>query len=588
MTVDLNMEPTFIAETMGLQWVSELTFAENLPVLMKDFKKERGLKPFRVLVYGPPLVGKTTLSKRICEKYGLIYISYDTIVQDTIDDLAWRVRHWETGELSALPQTGEEEETEEDGNDGEDETVRETARQTLAWLTSGAPVPDEDIQGRQLTAKLAERPPIKNGETKSANSRCNGLSNESVRIPRYLRQRLLKNDALNRGWVIDGYPATLDQCAALFGKGEEPDSEPEEVEPEEEGYFEEDANLYEGVLRKILPTLVVTLEATDEFIIHKAVREPDSPDVRMDEEHFLGRLSRFRAGDTRLITPLNFFDERGIHPLVIPVTEYDDYAMQNAYSEVSLRMGRPCRYGKLKAAIEVAEKSEKKMLDALKRQEENALRELEKKIIQEREDKMEYWSELYGLMREEEEQALAAAAEPLRDYLVKYIFPALTPALLQVAETRPEDPVDYLKGIRGTGPGPSVRWGPGTPSSSFNLHVKSHFNSIQVLFVFPKGSQTLHPKSAVLRVQRLCVPMGPNPTCPRAEYLFKKNPTGKMLEPGYNLQAERLLGKIKILDDALLDLDINIDPLAPPEALIGEVTPSDEELMGCNDKKTQR
>lgn len=44
------------------------------------------------------------------------------------------------------------------------------------------------------------------------------------------------------------------------------------------------------------------------------------------------------------------------------------------------------------------------------------------------------------------------------------------------------------------------------------------------------------------------------------------NPSGKMLEPGYNLQAERLLGKIKILDDALIDLDIKIDPLIPPEA----------------------
>lgn len=39
-----------------------------------------------------------------------------------------------------------------------------------------------------------------------------------------------------------------------------------------------------------------------------------------------------------------------------------------------------------------------------------------------------------------------------------------------------------------------------------------------------------------------------------------------MLEPGYNLQAERILGKIKILDEALQDLDIKIDPLVPPEA----------------------
>lgn len=45
-----------------------------------------------------------------------------------------------------------------------------------------------------------------------------------------------------------------------------------------------------------------------------------------------------------------------------------------------------------------------------------------------------------------------------------------------------------------------------------------------------------------------------------------------MLEPGYNLQAEILLGKIKILDDAIKDLDLKIDPLIPPEVEIDQAT----------------
>lgn len=47
-------------------------------------------------------------------------------------------------------------------------------------------------------------------------------------------------------------------------------------------------------------------------------------------------------------------------------------------------------------------------------------------------------------MREEEEAALAAAGEPMRNYLVHHIFPTLTPALLEVAKLRPEDPIDFL------------------------------------------------------------------------------------------------------------------------------------------------
>lgn len=52
--------------------------------------------------------------------------------------------------------------------------------------------------------------------------------------------------------------------------------------------------------------------------------------------------------------------------------------------------------------------------------------------------------------------------------------------------------------------------------------------------------------------------------------MFKLNPNGKMLEPGFNLQAERMLGRIKLLDDALQNLEIKVDPLMPPEAEVKE------------------
>ncbi|KAI8428835.1 hypothetical protein MSG28_007490 [Choristoneura fumiferana] len=445
-TLNLNMEPTFIVETMGLQWTSDLPFAENVPALMKQFKKERGLKPFKIVVYGPPIVGKTTLSKQICEAYGLVYLSPETAAQDVMEDLEWRVAHWEVGETAALPHpTGEEEDPApaDDEEDEPDQTeAQEAARQTLAILQSGRSLSEEEVMG-------------------------------------YLRQRLLCRESLNRGWVLDGFPTSLAQCATLFDKGEEQDSEAEEEN--EENQFDEDVDLYSGVLKKMLPDIVVYLEATDDFICEKAMRQPES-DSRMDEETVLKRLSEFRAGDSRDITPLNFFDELDIHPLVVPVKEHSDYEMKGSYAAVALRMGRPCRYGKLLALIEAAEKRCKEEMKAQRSKEANALKEIEKKIREDHEDKMEYWSELYALMREEEEAALAAAGEPMRNYLVHHIFPTLTPALLE------------------------------------------------------------------------------------AEYLFKLNPCGKMLEPGYNLQAERILGKIKILDEALQELDIKIDPLVPPEA----------------------
>ncbi|CAH2107413.1 unnamed protein product [Euphydryas editha] len=456
MTLNLNMEPTFIVETMGLQWTSELSFQENVPILMKQFKRERGLKPFKVIVHGPPIVGKTTLSKLICEAYGLVYVSAETVAQDLLEDLSWRIKHWEVGETAELVQLSAEDDeiVVDDADEEGDDTFQDEAKLTHAILNSGRALTEEEIL-------------------------------------LYVRRRLLSNEALNRGWVLDGFPNNLAQCSTLFEKGDEQDSEGDEEN--EDDQFDEDIDLYNNVLKKMLPDIVVTLEATDEYICEKAMRQPEN-DSRLDEETVLKRLSEFRAGDTRDTTVLNFFDELDIHPLVIQVKEHADYGMKIAYAAVALRMGRPCRYGKLIAQIEAAEKKEKQELESLHAKEAKAMKELEKKMQEEREEKMEYWSELYALMREEEEAALAAAGEPLRNYLVNNIFPTLTTALLEVAKLRPDDPIDFL-----------------------------------------------------------------------AEYLFKLNPTGKMLEPGYNLQAEKLLGKIKILDDALKDLDIKIEPLLPPE-----------------------
>lgn len=39
------------------------------------------------MVYGPPIVGKTILSKQICEAYGLMYVSLETAAQDVMEDL---------------------------------------------------------------------------------------------------------------------------------------------------------------------------------------------------------------------------------------------------------------------------------------------------------------------------------------------------------------------------------------------------------------------------------------------------------------------------------------------------------------------
>ena len=52
-------------------------------------------------------------------------------------------------------------------------------------------------------------------------------------------------------------------------------------------------------------------------------------------------------------------------------------------------------------------------------------------------------------VRKQEKEVLEAQSVPLRNYLMKYVMPTLTSALIDVCKVRPEDPVDYVVCIPG-------------------------------------------------------------------------------------------------------------------------------------------
>lgn len=49
-----------------------------------------------------------------------------------------------------------------------------------------------------------------------------------------------------------------------------------------------------------------------------------------------------------------------------------------------------------------------------------------------------------SLIKTQEYQCVQAKALPMRHYLMKYVMPDLTQALLDCSEIRPEDPIDFI------------------------------------------------------------------------------------------------------------------------------------------------
>lgn len=80
-------------------------------------------------------------------------------------------------------------------------------------------------------------------------------------VVRLMKQHLLKNICQNQGYILDGYPKTIQQAKELFGHAAEAGGE--------EAAGGEDAGLGENPADKSLPHFVISLQAPDEYLCER-------------------------------------------------------------------------------------------------------------------------------------------------------------------------------------------------------------------------------------------------------------------------------------------------------------------------------
>ncbi|XP_072376656.1 adenylate kinase 7-like [Diabrotica undecimpunctata] len=416
------------------------------------------LKPLKLIIYGPPASGKTKLAERICRRYGAHYISVKTMIDETLEDLKARITK-ETEKL--IPKHSKEQDTEttddEDqefpGEEEEEEEIRaiiEDLQEQIRYITS--------TMQRGVSRKLPDEVVVRLMKAFLANEVCQ-----------------------SRGYVLDGYPKTFEQAKELFGQVA--DSRRREEIPKViageggiPGEGEQLGHALGNANEQIMPNYVISLEASDEFLCERVMKLPQKliRGTHYDEVGMLKRLAAFREYDSREYTVLTFFDEANIHPILIKIYDEDTdepLSLDSIFDFVYKIFGEPIPGFGL--TLEEEAELRKLELEQLKLLEEGERLErqvMEKKAKKEYEDKMERWTETLEKLQIEEEKLLAAQSEPLRFYLMKYIFPTLSKGLIEVAKVKPDDPVDFL-----------------------------------------------------------------------AEYLFKENPEGKMFDPSYTREGERIL-----------------------------------------------
>ncbi|XP_069671703.1 adenylate kinase 7-like isoform X4 [Periplaneta americana] len=264
----------------------------------------------------------------------------------------------------------------------------------------------------------------------------NGQLDENYVI-RFLKEKMISNPCQNQGYVLDGYPTTIENARALFQA--EDDEEEETAEEEEEGGGEVSFN------KKIMPEYVISLDATDD-VLYSHVMDLPAEEFKNNiysEENMISRVAEFRKINTNEDTVLNYFDELEVHPFLLDVTNDTSLYMEKTFKIITDKIGKPRNYGSRSGEDDEFTKQEKliKKNELLKQARKE---ELIRRAIEEQRAKMEEWANLLNALKEEEEELLAIQGMPARHYLMRYIFPTLTRGLLEVAHIRPEDPVDYL------------------------------------------------------------------------------------------------------------------------------------------------
>ena len=380
--VNLRMDAGYVREGMNIHWKGEMGLIDNIETVVQEYKQSRGLQPIRVCVLGPPSSGKTLVVRQLCQRYKLHHI----LIQDVIDEAITKL---------------EESAARADADGDEEDDVRA----------------EED---RELLEALAENKEQNNGRY------------DDNYIIRFYKNKLHAMPSQNQGFILDGFPKTYEMARELF--------QADELEEEEDGEPPLKYNKF------IMPEIVVSLDATDDFLKARVMNLPESvvAGTHNTEEGLLRRLAEFRAVNTEDETVLNYFDELEIHPDHIDITQDNSPLMTNVVEQIVKLIGEPRNYGPTpEELIEIQRIEAEKQLEKERKEREERIRK-EAEEATERARKEEEWKVRLSEVKKEEQEVLETQSIPLRNYLMKHVMPTLSQGLVECTKIRPDDPIDFL------------------------------------------------------------------------------------------------------------------------------------------------
>ena len=482
LTMDRILEPTSALDIMGDEWRCGGGIATSILNVVKEFREVRGLYPIRLWIHGPPFSGKSTLAESLAAKFKLHHMHLGRILKETLEgDIRQQEEEYYMEILDAVTNS----------SDGRipDEYLVDIVRRALRspkCLNQGFVLdgfPKTDVQAEMLFMEDQQYPP---------------LEPENEWAPTSYPPRGFRNPD---GVYSDEEEAEKEAEAAQL---EAANTVPLGEEPEESDGEEESEQLLGGCDKHILPQTVILLEAEPEELrfayeikdgegdghakeLEQGVKDgAEGPTDRVTTlvkeregevlDDFERRMLNYQASNTDESSAIFFTDERDIHAIkyvpfkrdegkndvhaidtidVVTVGQVgaagDVAASKHDFEPISAFVkqfcdiiGTPHNYGMTKEEkeeqLQEQDDEERKAAAADKAQ-----KEAQEEAAQVQRQKYQAeWQRRLELIDDEEMELLRMQSLPLRQYLVRFVMPTLTAALVQVAKVRPDDPVDFV------------------------------------------------------------------------------------------------------------------------------------------------
>ena len=292
------------------KWHCEKGIPENMDLLRQEFNLYRGIKPIKIIVSGPPSSGKTFIAKKLANRFKILHLTIPDIVT------------WAKSLKNILG---------------------EQTRKKLKEIEEKISIAQEEYDNRKNKKKTD--PPFDPAPYRKFDSEFLG---------KILKEKISKGECAGKGYVLDNYPKSYQDCLDTFAighkkrikkekdpneellkekekekkeknKGKEKNKEKNE-EKEEDEYIE--ITEYE-VVKDLLPDSVIMItNYTEESLKNKLMQNPEYEEKQKEMDlRFNRRLTYFKENneippETNIKTLETFYKENGIQIHYVNETEF--------------------------------------------------------------------------------------------------------------------------------------------------------------------------------------------------------------------------------------------------------------------------